>query len=150
LNCPGKQSLLGRLQPNEADDQVANREKGKAMRSATVLIIEDDAFVRTLLAQVLKEDGYQVCEADNGRRGVERFHAQPVDLVITDLEMPELNGLEVILALTRAFLDVKVIAMSGRAAEDLQKARLMGARQTFAKPLDLPALLYAVRYELQH
>ena len=73
-----------------------------------------------------------------------------MDLVITDLEMPEMTGLEVILALPRAFLDVKVIAMSGRSADDLQKARLMGARQTFSKPLDLPASLLAVEYELQH
>jgi hypothetical protein len=54
------------------------------------------------------------------------------------------------LELTRAFLGVKVIAMSGRSAEELQKAKLIGARQTFPKPLDLSALLGAVQYELQH
>jgi hypothetical protein len=54
------------------------------------------------------------------------------------------------LELTRAFLDVKVIAMSGYSAENLQLARLLGARQTFPKPLDLSALLKAVHYELQH
>jgi CheY-like chemotaxis protein len=117
---------------------------------ATILIIEDHASVRTLLARVLEDAGYQVYEAANGRQGLEQFRAQPVNLVITDLEMPEMNGLDVILELTRAFLDVKVIAMSGRAAEELQKARLIGARQTFPKPLDLPALLHAVQYELQH
>ena len=63
---------------------------------------------------MLEDAGYQVCEAANGRQGLERFHTQPVDLVITDLEMPEMNGLEVSLELTRAFLDVEVIAMSGR------------------------------------
>ena len=120
------------------------------MRPASILIIEDHASVRMLLARVLKDAGYHVCEAANGRQGLERFHAQPVDLVITDLEMPEMNGLEVILELTRAFLDVKVIAMSGRSVDELQKARLLGARQTFPKPLDLPALLHAVQYELQH
>ena len=120
------------------------------MRVATILIIEDHASIRMLLAQVLTEAGYQVCEAPNGRQGLERFHAQPVDLVITDLEMPEMNGLEVLLELPRAFLNVKVIAMSGHSADELQKARLMGARQTFAKPLDLPALLTAVQYELLH
>jgi CheY-like chemotaxis protein len=99
---------------------------------------------------VLEDAGYQVYEAANGRQGLEQFRAQPVNLVITDLEMPEMNGLEVILELTRAFLDVKVIAMSGRSAEELQKAKLLGARQIFPKPLDLPALLHAVQYELQH
>ena len=117
---------------------------------ATILIIEAHVSIRTLLARVLEDAGYQVCEAATGRQGLERFHAQPVNLVITDLEMPEMHGLEAILELTRAFLDVKVIAMSGRAAPELHKAKLIGARQTFSKPLDLHALLRAVQYELQH
>lgn len=120
------------------------------MKPVTILIIEDQASVRMLLARVLEDAGYRVFEAANGRQGLERFYAQPMDLVITDLEMPEMNGLEVILELTRAFLDVKVIAMSGRAADELHKAKLLGARQTFPKPLDLHALLRAVQYELQH
>ena len=118
--------------------------------SATILLIEDQAPVRTLMRHVLEDAGYQVCEAANGREGLEQFHAQPVDVVITDLEMPEMNGLEVILALTRAFLDVKVIAMSGISSDELQKARLLGARHTFPKPLDLQALVRAVQYELAH
>jgi len=120
------------------------------MRPPTILIIEDHTSARTPLAGVLEEAGYQVYEAANGREGLEQFHAQPVDLVITDLEMPEMNGLEVILELTRAFLDVKVIAMSGRSVDELSKAKLLGARQTFVKPMDLPMLLHAVQYELHH
>lgn len=60
-----------------------------------------------------------------------------------------MNGLEVILELTRTFLNVKVIAMSGLSAEEFQNAKLIGARQTFPKPLDLHAMLHAVQYELQ-
>jgi len=120
------------------------------MIPATILIIEDQEPVRTLVRHVLEGAGYQVYEAVNGRQGLERFHAQPVDLVITDLEVPEMTGLEVILALTRAFLDVKVIAMSGVFSDELQKARLLGARHTLSKPLDLEALLHAVQYELRH
>jgi CheY-like chemotaxis protein len=110
------------------------------MKAATVLIIENQASVRMVLAGVLEDAGYQVCEAINGRQGLEQIHTRPVDLVITDLEMTEMNGLEVILELTCAFLDVKVIAMSGNAGGELQKA----------KPLDLHALLHAVQFELQH
>ncbi|MDK2743511.1 MAG: response regulator [Nitrospira sp. BO4] len=120
------------------------------MKRATILIIDDHTSLRTVLALNLEDAGYQVCEAVDGRQGLERFRAHPVDLVITDLEMPEMNGLELILELTRAFLDVKVIAMSGHSADELQKARLIGARQTFSKPLDLDALLHAVQYELRH
>ena len=126
------------------------KERNTPMRSQTILIIEDHTSARMLLARVLEDVGYQVCEAANGREGLERFRVQPVDLVITDLEMPEMNGLEVILELTRAFLDVKVIAMSGCSVDDLSKAKLLGARQIFVKPLDLSTLLHAVQYELQH
>jgi len=122
--------------------------------AATILIIEDDASVRRVLAQVLEDAGYQVSEAATGRQGLAQFHAQfhaqPVDLVLTDLDMPEMNGLEVILELTRVLLDVKVIANSGGAVEGLQVARLLGTRQTFPKPLDLAALLHGIQYELQH
>jgi CheY-like chemotaxis protein len=68
--------------------------------ASTILVIEDHAPVRTLLVQVLQDAGYQVCEAATGRKGLERFRERPVDLVITDLEMPEMTGLDVILDLT--------------------------------------------------
>lgn len=129
---------------------MLEHERDMVMRPPTVLVIEDDASVRTLLAQILEDAGYQTYEAANGREGLERFRAQPMDLVITDLEMPEMNGLDLILELTRAFLNVKVIAMSGHSSDELQTARLLGARQTFAKPLDLPTLLRAIQYELLH
>lgn len=130
--------------------QVAEHERDTLMRPRTILVIEDDASVRVLLAQILEDAGYQTYEAANGREGLEQFRAKPMDLVITDLEMPEMNGLDLILELTRAFLDVKVIAMSGHSSDELQTARLLGARQTFAKPLDLSMLLRAVQYELLH
>lgn len=120
------------------------------MKPSTILVIEDQASVRKLLAQVLEEAGYQVYQAVDGRQGLAQFHAQPVDLVLTDLEMPEMDGLDLILELTRTFLDVKVIAMSGHSAGKLQTARLLGARRTFAKPLNLPELLHAIEYELLH
>ncbi len=120
------------------------------MKPSTILVIEDQASVRKLLAQVLEEAGYQVYQAVDGRQGLAQFHAQPVDLVLTDLEMPEMDGLDLILELTRTFLDVKVIAMSGHSAGKLQTARLLGARQTFVKPLNLPELLRAIEYELLH
>ncbi len=64
--------------------------------------------------------------------------------------MPELTGLDLILELARAFLDVKVIAMSGISADETPQGLAHGARHTFQKPLDLPALLHAVQDELQH
>lgn len=119
------------------------------MRPATILVVEDHASVRRLLARVLEDAGYQVCEAATGREGLQRFMVSPIDLVLTDLEMPELNGLDVIRELTRLCVDVKIIAMSGISPEALQQAKRLGARQTIAKPIDLAVLLHAVQEELQ-
>ncbi len=119
------------------------------MSLATILIIEDQASVRGLLVQVLKDAGYQVWEAANGRLGLEQFRAHPVDLVLTDLEMPEMNGLDVIVELTHSYVGVKVMAMSGVHPAELQKATRCGARQIFAKPLDLQALFQAIHAELR-
>ena len=78
----------------------------------TVLVIDDDAPVRAVVRSALGSAGYEVMEASNGREGLALFLQRPPDLVIADIHMPELNGLDVIMELTREFLDVKVIAIS--------------------------------------
>ena len=89
---------------------------------------------------------------DSDREGLERYRDRPADLVITDIVMPELNGLDMLLELTREFLHAKVIVVSGagEAKNLLDVAKLLGARQTFQKPSSMAQLLSAVRYELQH
>ena len=91
-------------------------------------------------------------EAPNGRTGLALYRFRPPDLVITDILMPDMNGLDMFLELTREFLHAKVIAISGAGEEQnvLDVAKLLGARQTFWKPFSLPRLLDAVRYELDH
>ena len=122
------------------------------MTMATILIIDDEESVRALLRFALEAAGYEVTEAANGRQGLEEYRQRPTDLVITDMLMPELNGLDMLLDLTREFLHAKVIAISGAGGEQnvLDVAKLLGARQTFQKPFSVPRLLDAVRYELDH
>lgn len=119
---------------------------------AKILIIDDQEPIRTLLRQLLEGAGHEVCEATNGRQGLALYKQRLVDLVITDIAMPEMNGLELILELTRGFLNVKVIAMSGDQGEEdnLSAAKLLGARQTLQKPFSMEQFLSAVRYELAH
>jgi two-component system response regulator (stage 0 sporulation protein F) len=119
---------------------------------ANILVMDDEAPIRTWVSMALQSAGHSVLEAANGREGLLVYRQQPADLVLVDLLMPELNGLDTIMELTREFLDVKVIAISGLAAEhDLIKtARLLGARQTLHKPFGIEELLKAVRYELAH
>jgi two-component system response regulator (stage 0 sporulation protein F) len=119
---------------------------------ATILIIDDEEIIRVLLRSALEAEGHEVTEAANGREGLELYRQRPTNLVITDIVMPELNGLDMLLELTREFLYAKVIAISGAGEEKnvLDVAKLLGARQTFQKPFSIPHLLDAVRYELEH
>jgi two-component system response regulator (stage 0 sporulation protein F) len=119
---------------------------------ATILIIDDDDLICVLLRSALEAAGYEVMEAANGREGLELNRYRPKDLVITDIVMPEMNGLDMLLELTREFLHTKVVAISGVGGEMnvLDVAKLLGARQIFQKPVSLPHLLAAVRYELEH
>ena len=118
----------------------------------TILIIDDEEIVRVLLRSVLKAVGYEVVVAANGRQGLELYRHRPMDLIITDIAMPELNGLDMILELTRQFLRAKVIAISGVEEEEnvFDVAKLLGARRTIQKPFNMPQLLGAVRYKLEH
>jgi two-component system response regulator (stage 0 sporulation protein F) len=122
------------------------------MTRATILIIDDEEPIRALLRFALEAAGYEVTEAANGRQGLERYRQRPTDLVIVDMLMPEMNGLDMLLDLTREFLHAKVIAISGAGGEQnvLDVAKFLGARQTFEKPFSIPQLLRAVRYELDH
>ena len=119
---------------------------------ARILVIDDQDHIRTLLRLVLEGAGHEVLDASNGRRGLELCRKQSTDLIVTDLHMPEMNGLELMLELTRSCLNVKVIAMTGGLlhADMLSKAKLLGVRQTIEKPFDKEKLLSAVGYELAH
>jgi two-component system response regulator (stage 0 sporulation protein F) len=119
---------------------------------ATILIIDDEEPIRILLRSVLEAAGHEVLEAPNGRIGLELYRHRPTDLIITDILMPELDGLDMLLELTREFLHAKVIVISGAEGENnlLNVAKLFGARQTLQKPFSMPQLLGAVRYELEH
>ena len=114
---------------------------------ATILLVDDEEPVRRLLRMTLERDGYDVEEAVNGRQALALYEEQPVDLVITDIAMPEMNGFELIEVLTRRFADAKLIAMSGL-AENLSIATLLGARQAVQKPVNIDRLLRMVSAEL--
>lgn len=118
----------------------------------TILVIDDEEPIRMLLRTTLEAAGYTVREAANGRVGLGLYQSHPSDLVITDLLMHEMNGLDLIIELTRGFLNVKVIAMTGASGEKngLNTAKLLGARHTLRKPFSMAELLRTVQYELAH
>ena len=119
---------------------------------ATILVIDDQEPIRALLRAALEGEGHEVLEASNGRLGLERYRERAADVIITDIVMPEMNGLEMMVELFRSFPHVKVIAISGGLEREggLNTAKMLGARQTFEKPLEIGAVLSAVRDELAH
>ena len=108
-----------------------------------ILVIDDDAAIRELLRFVLEGEGYEVIEAADGAEGLQRYQAAPTDLVITDLQMPGMDGLELLEALRRVVPTPALMAISGD-RDALTKARRL-TPHTFAKPLPLEQVLAAVR-----
>lgn len=120
---------------------------------ARILIIDDEDQPRRMLYQALTRAGYEVVEARDGNEGLARFREAPTDLIITDILMPEKEGLETIIDLRREFPHVKIVAMSGGGRTGslnfLDIARRLGAQCTLPKPFGLQDMLKAVRELLQ-
>ncbi len=118
-----------------------------------VLIIDDDMQLREMMRQAMERGGYYVEEASDGKAGVEAFRANPSDLVITDLIMPEQEGIETIRELRNDYPELKIIAISGggRAGPDgyLSVAKAFGADLTLCKPFDLKTILDAIKEMLE-
>jgi two-component system, response regulator, stage 0 sporulation protein F len=117
---------------------------------ATILVIDDEESIRTLLKDVLEKAGHHVIQASDGREGLTAYQKNKVDLVMMDILMPDTDGLEATLQLTREYLDAKIIAMTGAQGDKnfLDVAKLFGARRVFEKPFDLEKLVQAVNEEL--
>ncbi len=117
-----------------------------------ILVIDDDPAVRAAVARVLVAAGHQVNQAADGRLALEALRHEPVDLVITDLLMPEIDGIEMIVAVRQQFPALPVIAMSGaipNADLYLGIATNLGVRHTLAKPFNAEKLLHAVNQTLE-
>lgn len=106
----------------------------------TILVIDDDDQFRLMLRRVLEKEGYDVFEATNGKEGINAFRRLQTDLVITDIIMPEVEGVETIISLRKEFPGVKIAAISGggRNAPDgyLVMAKKLGAELVMEKPID--------------
>ncbi len=118
---------------------------------ARILVIDDDPDMRALLDEMLRAGGHEVVLAGDGRDGVAKYRANRADLVITDLCMPNQEGLETIVELRRDFPGVVIIAMSGKtfARTMLSIARRLGAVEDLMKPFQPAELLAAVARALK-
>ncbi|BAW22379.1 two-component system response regulator RssB [Pseudomonas putida] len=118
--------------------------------SATLLIIDDDDVVRASLAAYLEDSGFSVLQAGNGQQGLQVFEEHQPDLVICDLRMPQMGGLELIRQVSERAPQLPVIVVSGAGVmSDTVEALRLGAADYLIKPLeDLAVLEHSVRRAL--
>jgi len=112
-----------------------------------ILVIDDNAGVRAYLQHGLGYGDHEVVVAKNGGEGIQRYHESPVDLVITDLFMPEKDGFETIAELRKESPSIPIIAISGghlASGPTLQAAKFAGAVYVLEKPFDTEKLLFMV------
>lgn len=118
-----------------------------------ILIIDDESPIRSMIRLILEREGYTVTEASDGAEGIRCFREKPADLVITDLIMPNKDGIGLILELKKEFSTAKIIAMSGgglnRPEGYLRGAKKLGAAYTLSKPINRQELLRAVKDALK-
>ena len=112
---------------------------------ATILIVDDEAQFRKMLRQMLERAGHAVIEAANGKEAESLYRRFQPGLVITDIFMPEKEGLETIMEIKHEFPEARIIAMSGggREGDDLflRHAEQFGASETLKKPFERQELL---------
>ena len=127
------------------DSKVENGFESSVMR---VLLIEDDAPVRRIVRKMLERERHEVTEAENGRVGLDRLRESAFDLVLTDIVMPEMDGLETLIELRKDYPDLKVIAMSGGGRtgnmDFLGSAEKLGASAVLSKPFTIDVLATAI------
>jgi CheY-like chemotaxis protein len=113
----------------------------------SILIVDDDETVRDLIVIALKRLGYTVLEAANGMEAMAKFRQYRPDMIITDMVMPDRDGIETIMDLRREGSKIPIIAISGnstRTALYLNMAQQLGALQVLSKPFTLEQLRHVV------
>ena len=125
-------------------------EGGARKPMATILLIDDEDQVRTLFQIALEEMGYRVLSAESGRHGLRLLSHQEVDVILVDIFMPDMDGLELIQLIRQTRPASKIIAISGGSGERnyLDAAKFLGAHDTLKKPLSLQELLDTVASQL--
>jgi CheY-like chemotaxis protein len=118
-----------------------------------ILIIDDVTMIRKMVRKTLEDADYEVRESSDGEEGLKALEEAPVDLVITDIIMPVMEGIETIIEIRRRFPDTRILAISsggtGKNVNLLGMARRLGAQGTLAKPFTHETLLATVRQMLE-
>jgi len=114
------------------------------MEKKTILVVDDEQDIRQDLCDALRDVGYHIHEAANGKAGLQAYAEYGPNLIITDIAMPEVDGIELIRTIRKENYKIPIIAISG-GWEYLEVADLFGANKAFFKPLQRNLLLNSVQ-----
>jgi two-component system chemotaxis response regulator CheY len=113
-----------------------------------VLLIDDEPMVRKIVRKMLERAGHAVVDVENGRTGLDQLERAAFDLIVTDIIMPDVEGIEVLMTVRERHPSIAVVAMSGGGrvgnVDFLDVARKLGAAATLEKPFAQDALLKAI------
>jgi len=116
-----------------------------------VLVVDDERSMRELLGIVLRREGYDVVLAENGKSAIDVIAREPIDLLISDIKMPDLSGVEVLRAAKNADPDVLAIMVTAFASTDTAvEAMRLGACDYLSKPFDVDLLKMKVREKIEN
>jgi two-component system response regulator PilR (NtrC family) len=120
-------------------------------RLPRILVVDDERSMRELLAIVLRREGYEVLLAEHGRTAIELLEREPIDLLISDIKMPDLSGVEVLRAAKRVDQDILGIMITAFAStETAIEAMRLGACDYLSKPFDIDLLKMKVREKIEN
>jgi CheY-like chemotaxis protein len=120
-----------------------------------ILVVDDEPFVRDMMTAMIKPAGYDVVEAVNGAEAFNICKKEAVDLIITDIVMPEKNGIDLIMNVKKEYPDIPIIAVSGGGGitgryDYLEIAKLVGANNILKKPFEIDELRSAVSNAIEN
>ncbi len=120
--------------------------KGISYMNEKILIVDDQFGIRILLNEVLQKEGYQTFQAANGVQALEIADKHSPDLVLLDMKIPGMDGIEILKRMKKKNQDIRVIIMTAYGELDMiQEAKDLGALTHFAKPFDIDDIRQAVR-----
>ena len=114
-------------------------------QSRTIVVADDDENMRTLVVRILSAEGFQVLTAEDGRQAIALIKQQPCYALVTDLEMPEQEGIETIREIRKSHPNLHIVVISGASLIDVQAAVMLGATVAVLKPFSREQLVAAVR-----
>jgi two-component system, NtrC family, response regulator PilR len=120
-------------------------------RPPRILVVDDERSMREMLAIVLRREGYEVLLAENGRTAIDVLEREPIDLLISDIKMPDLSGVDVLRAAKKADQDILGIMITAFAStETAVEAMRLGACDYLSKPFDIDLLKMKVREKIEN